>query len=217
MDWFNILKEQRQVARNVQSFKPIQFDKPIKLNKPEKSCEEKFIERARAAAIGIGFNSFDPYSVSQAHYDTIKLETHKLNMKFYYINGSSAFKNRSPTPTDALADWGTYLNSNEDVTDDLFCLMMSEYDKMSEKIGQSHADGPKKGPFEIYNQKYTNLDVPFVSKVNLMSMFRTETNQRVATLYVTFEFRNTDGYSELTNEEMNMHIKKHFPNWSGSL
>jgi len=44
VNWFDILKEQRQIARNVQSFKPIQFDKPIKIKKPEKTCYEKLVE-----------------------------------------------------------------------------------------------------------------------------------------------------------------------------
>lgn len=44
MNWFDVLKEQRQVARTTQSFKPIQFDKPIKLNKPEKTCYEKLLD-----------------------------------------------------------------------------------------------------------------------------------------------------------------------------
>lgn len=216
MNWFNILKEQRQVARNVQSFKPIQFDKPIKLNKPEKSCEEKFIERAKAAAISIGFNSFNPYEVTQRHDETILLGNHRLYMNFYYVNGSSAFKNRSPTPTDVFADWGMYLNANEDVTDDLFCWMMNEYDKLGENTPPQKT---KKGPFELYNQNLTTTKSPFLNKESQMNIFRTDTNQRVVTLYVIFSFRKIDGdgNSTLTPEEMDMHIKKHFPNWRGSL
>lgn len=52
MDWFNILKEQRQVARNVQSFKPIQLDKPININKPEKDCVTKLIDYLRSKYSG---------------------------------------------------------------------------------------------------------------------------------------------------------------------
>ena len=44
MNWFDVLKEQRQVARTIQSFKPIQFDKPIKIKKPEKTCYEKLLD-----------------------------------------------------------------------------------------------------------------------------------------------------------------------------
>lgn len=42
MNWFEVLKEQRQVSRNIQSFKPIQLDKPIKIKKPEEDCKTWF-------------------------------------------------------------------------------------------------------------------------------------------------------------------------------
>ena len=44
MDWFSILKEQRQVARNVQSFKPIQVDKPFTIPDEEESCYQQLLE-----------------------------------------------------------------------------------------------------------------------------------------------------------------------------
>lgn len=47
MNWFKLLKEQRQVARNIQSFKPIQLDKPINIKKPQKSCKEELLERLK--------------------------------------------------------------------------------------------------------------------------------------------------------------------------
>lgn len=213
MNWFSILKEQRQVSRNIQSFRPIQLDKPIKINKPEDSCEEKFIERARTAAIAIGFNSFNPYEVAQRYDKDIQLENHRLNVKFSYLNGSSAFKNRSPTPTDALANWGTYLNLNKDVTDDLFCWMMNEYDK----LGEEETNTSKKGPFDIFNQNYTTLERPFLFKINQMNMFKSEPNKRVLSLIVMFTFNAIGEYSTLTHKEINMYIKKHFPNWRGGL
>jgi len=216
VNWFDILKEQRQVAQNVQSFKPIEVDKPFTIPEPEDSCEERFIERAKTAAMSVGFNSFNPYEVAQRYDETIQLENHKLHLNFYYVNGSSAFKNRSPTPTDAFANWGTYLDSNKDVTDELFCWMMDEYDKLGE-IESVHLNRPKKGPFHTFNENYTNLHPPFLNNISQMNIFRTETNQRVVTLYVVFSFRKTNESSELTEEEINMYIKKHFPNWRGSL
>ena len=47
MNWFKLLKEQRQVARNIQSFKPIQLDKPINIKKPKKTCKEELLERLK--------------------------------------------------------------------------------------------------------------------------------------------------------------------------
>ena len=65
MNWFNILKEQRHIARNIQSFKPIQLDKPIKLNKPEKDCYEKLIEYIESC----GFTNRLEYFRSVRFYD----------------------------------------------------------------------------------------------------------------------------------------------------
>jgi len=47
MNWFLILKEQRQVARNIQSFKPIEVDKPFTIDEPEKNCKEELLERLK--------------------------------------------------------------------------------------------------------------------------------------------------------------------------
>lgn len=52
MNWFSILKEQRQVTRNIQSFKPIQLDKPIKIKKPEEDCVKKLIDYLRSKYSG---------------------------------------------------------------------------------------------------------------------------------------------------------------------
>lgn len=53
MNWFNVLKEQRQVARNIQSFKPIQLDKPINIKKPEKDCYQKLIDYVQSCGLNI--------------------------------------------------------------------------------------------------------------------------------------------------------------------
>jgi len=44
LNWFDVLKEQRQVAQTIQSFRPIEVDKPFTIDEPEKDCYEKLFE-----------------------------------------------------------------------------------------------------------------------------------------------------------------------------
>lgn len=53
MNWFEVLKEQRQVAQTAQSFKPIQLDKPINIKKPEKDCYQKLIDYVQSCGLNI--------------------------------------------------------------------------------------------------------------------------------------------------------------------
>lgn len=205
MNWFNILKEQRQTTRNVQSFKPIQFEKPIKIKKPEKSCEEKFIERAKTAARGVGFNSFDPNKIADYYDDRIFIDEGVLSVRFYYENNSGKLRNRDPEV--------------KDVTDDLFCWMMDNYDKTN--LTNSWINSEKfMGSFYTLPQKY--IKMTFSQGGNsivkhTMTIWKKWPNKRVAHLDINFLFSGNDQSWQIGEKELNALIKKHFPNWRGGL
>ena len=213
MNWFDILKEQRQVARNVQSFKPIQLDKPIKLNKPEKNCEEEFVERAKVAARAIGFNSFDPSRITQQYNEDFSYSKGKvLTVEFRYVNTSGKLRYRDPEVTE-------YIDADTEVTDDLFCWMMNNYDELD--MGDSWTANPnsKMGSFGSSHQKYTKVaNSPENSMVrHLMGIYKIPTHQRIATLSIDFHFFNADKGWQIGEKEMNFLIKNRFPNWRGNL
>ena len=199
MNWFKLLKEQRQVARNIQSFKPIQFDKPIKLNKPEETCEEKFIKRAKAAASAVGFDSFDPSSKSRQSFENeIKIDEGEIWVRFVYYNNP------------------------DKLTDDSYCWMMENYDKLNMQYELS-AEKQSRGPFFSLPRKdkrirYYEDDDPDTFVRHEMNIWKNTPFE--AMLSVDFNFLGRIEmyhYKKIKIEETDRLIKEHIPNWSGSL
>lgn len=115
MNWFDILKEQRQVSRNIQSFKPIQLSKPIKLNKPkETTCRDKLIDLYKKALNSFPDGKRRDENLSNEHYDL------SINHEFAYEGGKVFVKVSIP---------------NEGVLpDEAYCLLLKEFERV-EKAG----------------------------------------------------------------------------------
>jgi len=115
MNWFDILKEQRQIARNVQSFKPIQLDKPIKLNKPPKdTCYEKLVEYLNSK-----FELIFPAQTSDNSFG------------FGEYRGEGNFQGD--------------LYFNKDIHDNLYCLIRQQVDEFITNIDRFDNQAPPTG------------------------------------------------------------------------
>lgn len=115
MNWFDVLKEQRQVARTTQSFKPIQLDKPIKIKKPDNTtCRDRLIELYRKALNSFPDGKRTDEDKNDKEYDL------RIRHKFEYDEG--------------VVEVSIMLPHEGVLPDEVYCRLLNEFEKV-EKAG----------------------------------------------------------------------------------
>lgn len=127
MNWFDILKEQRQVARNVQSFRPIQLDKPIKLNKPEKNCYEELLEYIHSK------------------FEEVRESFYIKDSYFRKYRGKDIIEGRLFHP-----------DNFEDIQDNVYCLIKQQLDEFITNIDRLDNNAPPHS-LTIYGLRFETM------------------------------------------------------------
>jgi len=102
MTWFSILKEQRQVARTIQSFKPIDVEKPFTIPDEEDSCYEKLLDYC--SKHGQRMNNDGIWHVFENYGSSIEVRKEIISPDELYCYALEEFKKLMETPKEEIKD-----------------------------------------------------------------------------------------------------------------